>query len=63
MWGSKEAGRLKLYESVKPQSRGPCISGAVDPSRHHALKKKAYHFLDISLNSTKFIQGIKLKQK
>ena len=61
-WGSKEVGPLLLlYEDGKPESRGPSFGGRVDPSTHHVLKKKMYHFLDISLHSIRVIQGIKLK--
>ena len=37
--------------------------GGVDPSRHHVLKKKTYHFLDISLHSTEGYSRYKTKVK
>ena len=52
-WGSKKVERLKLsYEGGKPQRGEPSFLGGVYPSRHHVLKKKTYHFLDILLHST-----------
>ena len=63
-WGNKEVGRLKLlYEGGKPQRRGPSILAGVDPYRHHALKKKAYHFLDVPLHSTESYLRYKTKEK
>ena len=63
-WGSKEVGPLLLlYEDGKPESRGPSFGGRVDPSTHHVLKKKMYHFLDISLHSTKGYSRYKTKIK
>ena len=52
-WGSKEVWRLKLYEDGKPLSQGPSFLGVVDISRHHFLKRKANHFLEISIHSTR----------
>ena len=61
--GSKEVGGLKLYESGKPQIGGPSFSVGGDPSRHQVLKKKKYHFLDISLHSTMVYSRHKTKVK
>ena len=50
--GSKKVERLKLScEGGNPQRGKPSFLGGVDPSRHHVLKKKIYHFLDILLHS------------
>ena len=63
-WGSKEVRRLReLTKSSKPKRRGPSFLEGVDPSRHHVLKKKTYHFLDISLHSTKGCSRYKTKVK
>ena len=63
-WGSKEVRRLReLYEGGKPKRRGPCFLEGVDLSRHHVLKKKTYHFLNISLHSTKGYSRYKTKVK
>ena len=42
---------------------GPSFLGAVDPSRHHVLKKKTYRFLDIWLHSTEGYSRYKTKVK
>ena len=63
-WGSKELGRLKLlYEGGKPQSGETSFLRGVDPSRHHVLTKRKYHFLDISLHSAKGFSRYKTKVK
>ena len=46
-----------------PQSGGPSFLGGVDPYRHHVLKKKTYHFLDVSLHSTEGYSRYKTKVK
>ena len=59
---TKKVGQLKLlYEGFKPQSGGPSFSG--DPSRHHVLKKRTYHFLYISLLSSEGYSRYKTKVK
>ena len=37
--------------------------GRVDPSRHHVLKKKTSHFLDVSLHSTEGYSKYETKVK
>ena len=62
--GSNEVGQLKLsYEGGKPQRAGPSFWGEDDPSRHHVLKKKTYHFLDISLYSAEGCSRYRTKVK
>ena len=63
-WGNKEVGRVKLlYEGGKQKSGGLSFWGGADPFRHHALKKNTYHFLNISLHSTKNYSRYKTKVK
>ena len=63
-WGRKEVGWLKLlYGGGKPQIGGPSFLGGADPSRNHVLRKKTYHFQDISLRSTKGYSRCKTKVK
>ena len=63
-WRSKGVGRLKLlYEGGQTWSGGLSFHGGDDPTRHHVLKKKTYHFLNISLHSTKGYSRHKIKVK
>ena len=62
-WGSKEVGRLRLYEGGKSQSGGPSFVGAVDRSRRHTLKKKRIISWIFHFTLLRVIHGIKLNKK
>ena len=61
--GRKEVLRFKLSYMRMASHKGEdyLFWVGVDPSRYHVLKKETYHFLDISLHSTKDYSRHKLK--